>query len=540
MPLPDVRGRGSGAAVDDDGLLVPDVEGSVVVRFEDQFVWSFTPRRDGDVVGGARRVAWPVVLGERLRGTTRVRVTDAAGTVLHLDEVVRFGGVAEPLRLVDRHGHPLAVDRAHHLTRVFSETSDDGRRQVALGAARALADLRDHLGVDAHLSYGCLLGAVRDGRMIGHDSDADLAYYSHHAHPVDVVRESFAMERGLRRLGWKVVRMSGADLKLFLRLDDGRVVQIDVFGAFHANGVYYQLGGRSGALPAEALTPASTVVLESVELAAPADPERVLAFLYGDSWRVPDPAFVPLDPAAGIWRLDGWLRGPRDGVAEWNELYRSRGPDLPKGGSDFARWAAERVPAGAVVVDVGSGTGRDAAFFRRRGHRVTALDYAGAALTHSRRRIARAGAAAPDVRVLSLNDARTALVAGAELAREESPPWLCARGLLGCLDLEARTHLWRVCSMALRRGGALLLEQAATRADLPPDRLGGMVSRVSTDALRAEVEAAGGRVTHEEHVAGHDVLGADDPWVSRLEVRWDHLRPTRPPRPVTATPEETP
>ncbi|KQT91038.1 hypothetical protein ASG49_11865 [Marmoricola sp. Leaf446] len=539
MPLPGVRERGPGATVDDHGLVVPDVEGSVVVRFEDQFVWSFSPRRDGRVVGGSRQVTWPVVLAERLHGTTRVCVSDADGAVVHLDEVVSFGGVAEPLRLVDAHGHPLAVDRAHHLTRVFAETSDEGRRQVVLGAARALTDLRDRLGVDAHLSYGCLLGAVRDGRMIGHDSDADLAYYSHHAHPVDVVRESFEVERGLRRLGWKVVRMSGGDLKLFLPLDDGRVVQIDVFGAFHADGVFYQLGGRSGTLPAAALTPAATVVLEGVELAAPADPERVLAFLYGESWRVPDPAFVPVDPAAGVRRLDGWLRGPRDGLPRWNELYRTRGADLPHGGSDFARWAAPRVPDDAMVVDVGSGTGRDAAFFRRRGHRVAALDYSGAALTRSRRRITRAGDPAADVRVLTLNDARSALLAGAELAREESPPWLLARGLLGCLDREARAHLWRLCSMSLRRGGALLLEQAATRDDLPVDRLDAMVSRVSTAGLRSELEAAGGRVTHEEHVAGHDVLGEDDPWVSRLVVRWDHPLPTR--RPAgTTTSEETP
>ncbi|WP_445257628.1 class I SAM-dependent methyltransferase [Nocardioides aurantiacus] len=538
MALPGARERG--APVDDEGLVVPDVDGSVVVRFDDRFVWSFTPRRDGRVVDGARRVTWPVVLAERLSGTTRVRVSDAAGEVVHLDEVVRFGGVAEPLRLVDAQGHPLAVDRAHHLTRVFGETSEDVRRQVVAGAARALTDLRDRLGVDAHLSYGCLLGAVRDGRMIGHDSDADLAYYSPHAHPADVVRESFALERGLRRLGWKVVRMSGGDLKLFLPLDDGRAVQIDVFGAFHADGVFYQLGGRSGTLPAEALTPASTVVLEGVELAAPADPERVLAFLYGEGWRVPDPAFVPVDPAAGVRRLDGWLRGPREGLPRWNELFRTRGGDVPRRGSSFARWAVDRVPADATVVDVGSGTGRDAAFWRRRGHRVVALDYSGAALARTRRRLQRAGETDPDVRVLALDDARTALVAGAELAREETPPWLCARGLLGCLDLEARTHLWRVCLMALRRGGALLLEHPATRDDLPAEELDGMVARVPTDALRRELEAAGARVTHVEHVEGEGLLGEPDPWVARLEVRWDHLHPTRRTGSGTTTSEETP
>ena len=136
--------------------------------------------------------------------------------------------------------------------------------------------------------------------MIGHDSDADLAYLSAYTHPADIIRESFRMERELRKLGWKVLRMSGADLKLFLPLPDGRQVHIDVFGAFHVGDTFYQLGGRSGTLPREALTPASRCVLEGVELAAPADPERVLAFLYGPGWRVPDPSFQNVDPVVGL------------------------------------------------------------------------------------------------------------------------------------------------------------------------------------------------------------------------------------------------
>ena len=148
-----------------------------------------------------------------LDGTTCVRLSDAEGGRVHFESPVAFRGNAAALAFQDAHGHPLAVDKAGHLTRVFSETDDDVRRHIAEGTARAIADLRDRVGIDAHLSYGCLLGAVRDGHMIGHDSDADLAYLSRWTHPADVVRESFRMERELRALGWKVVRMSGADLE---------------------------------------------------------------------------------------------------------------------------------------------------------------------------------------------------------------------------------------------------------------------------------------------------------------------------------------
>src|SRR6195952_3751944 len=246
------------ANVTDEHVVVPaSLTGPVVVSFAGLYVWSFSPARDGVRVRGGRQVAWPAVMRHKLDGTVRVRIADSLGDRVHFDGEVSFRDNAAPLEFRDDHGHPLALDKAGHLTRVFSETGDDVRRHIAEGTARAIADLRDHVGIDAHISYGCLLGAVRDGHMIGHDSDADLAYLSRWTHLADVVRESFRMERELRGLGWKVIRMSGADLKLFLPLPDGRVVHVDVFGAFHVEGTFYQLGGRSGELGRPALTPAS-------------------------------------------------------------------------------------------------------------------------------------------------------------------------------------------------------------------------------------------------------------------------------------------
>ena len=58
--------------------------------------------------------------------------------------------------------------------------------------------LRDKAGVPAFICYGTLLGAVRNGKLIGHDNDIDIAYVSEHPHPVDVVREGYRVERVLR------------------------------------------------------------------------------------------------------------------------------------------------------------------------------------------------------------------------------------------------------------------------------------------------------------------------------------------------------
>jgi SAM-dependent methyltransferase len=505
---------------DDRVVLGAGVSGPVVVTFDGLYVWSFSPERDGTRSRGGWQVPWPEMLRTQLTGTAAVRLADPTGQQVHFEAVVAFRGSSAPLSVRDEHGHPLAVDSAGHLTRVFAETGDDVRRHIVEGTARAITDLRDHVGIDAHLSYGCLLGAVREGRMIGHDSDSDLAYLSRHSSPADVVRESFHIEREMRGLGWRVVRMSGADLKLFLPLPDGRTVHVDVFGAWHVGDVFYQMGGRSGSLPRSALTPASTVVLEGVELAAPADPEAVLGFLYGPSWRVPDPAFQPVDPEPGLRRIDGWMRGFRTHVIAWNELLRYRRDEVPRQGSTFAAWAQHRMPPEATVVDVGSGNGRDSVWFARRRHPVVAFDFSGAAVRQTRRRLTRQGASEPDVRVLVCNDVRSVLLAGAELAREPEPPYLYARDLVGCLDADARRNLWRFCSMALRRGGALFLEYAAAGHGLGPATVEGLATRVDTDLLVREIVASGGQVVHREVGAGHDFFDRPDPRIARLEVRW--------------------
>ncbi|WP_147455838.1 DUF6752 domain-containing protein [Nocardioides mangrovicus] len=534
----------SAISVDERRLALPTrIRGPVVVRFDGRYVWSFVPDRDGARCATGRtpawHVPWPAPLSPLLDGTATVRLEGRGNGLVHFEEPVAFRNNPRVLTLEDGRGARLSVDRAGHLTRVFGATDGGDRAAVVAGTARALADLRERVGIDAHLSYGALLGAVREGRMIDHDSDTDLAYLSRHTHPADVVRESYRIERELRALGWKVVRMSGADLKLFLPLDDGRSVHVDVFAAFHVGETFFQLGGRSGRLPASALTPASTVVLEGVELAAPADPAQVLAFLYGAGWRVPDPSFQPDDPPDGVRRLDGWLRGARTDVVEWNELFRDRRRELPRGGSGFARWVDSRSPAGSEVVDLGSGNGRDAVFLTRRGHRVRAYDYSGAAIRQTRRRLRRLGDAGAEVGVLPLNDLRATLLAAAELARIERPPTIYARQLLGCLDAEARDNLWLLCATALRRGGTVVAEFLASGPDAEPADATGLVRRLDPAVVAAEVERHGGRVDQIDVGPGEGFLDEPDPYVARLEARWltttQHWPTTSQKEPITMT-----
>ncbi len=510
-----------GIAVDDQGLTLPrSLDGVVGVAFDGRYVWSFRPRRDGRPGLHGPVVAWPVALRPHLRGRVRLTLSEPGTGEVYVDrEVVLGDNDDRRIRLEDQHGHPLAVNKVGNLTRVFAETDDDSRAEILQGTAQVLDDLRDHGGVEAFLNYGCLLGAIREGRMIGTDCDADLCYLSEQTHPADVILESYRLERAMLDRGWPTVRMSGGDFKVVLRLADGRTCYVDVFVAFYVNGVFYQLGNRSGHLPREAVVPTSTVVLEGVRLPAPADPEAMLAFVYGPGWRVPDPSFHFTDPPAGVRRLDGWLRGFRTELPAWNEFFRSpRAADVPKKRSDFAVWAARRIPRGDTLVELGSGTGRDAAFFARRGHPVRAYDVSPDARNRTQRRLRKRSATS--VRRLMLNETRTVVLTGAEVGLLDGPRHVYARGLLGSVDAEARRNLWRLARMGLHgSGGHLFLEFSATRTGLiDPARPRGLVRRLDADDVVAEIEAYGGRVDVREDGEGTDLFDETDPWTCRLQV----------------------
>lgn len=506
--------------VDAGGLVVAGAELIGVplqVSFDGAWVWSTTPARDGvRQVGGGLRVPWPGVLERFLDGRAQVTVTRTDGTVLYDAELV-VGTGEERIRVVDDAGHPLSVDKVGHLARSFAETSEEVREEILAGTGRALRDLRRRAGLEAYLNYGALLGAVRDGRMLAHDSDTDLCYLSPHHTPVDVIRESYRAERVMRDLGWDVLRMSGGDFKLLLPLSDGRVCHIDVFVAFHTVGRFFQLGNRSGQLPREAIVPVSTITLHGHEFPAPADPEAMLRFVYGPSWRTPDPSFRYADPVDGIRRLDGWLRGFRTEMPAWSEhhLARAGRRETP---SEFGQVVARRLAPGSLVVDLGAGRGRDALHFARRGHEVRAYDFSRPAVQQVRRRARRAGLPVTSERLI-LDELRFVAAIGGQLARHR--PELYARQLVGCLTPHARAHLWRLARMATIAGGTFHLEYAATGPGrLPAPGPGELVRRLDPDLVAREIAASGGVVDDQQLLAT-----GEDPRVARLQVRWPRAVP---------------
>lgn len=322
--------RSSSMRIDDEGIhLPPELRDPLMLQLAGRPVWAIAPERDGHpTADGDRLVPWPLMLTPHLDGEAdAVLRVIATGQVL-LETHVRLGGGVGGIDPRDGKGRPLSIDKNQHVTMMFADVDDDVRGALVDATAQALAFLQER-GHDAFLAYGNLLGAVRDGRLIGHDTDADVAFLAKSRHPVGVVLESMAIERAFVAAGWRSHRLSPGTFKLFPRLGDGPRTGLDVFAAFYFDGLFHMMPCVGASLPRQALLPVSTVTLEGRPLPAPADPEAVLEATYGPQWRVPDPAFRYDTPRWLRRRLRGLMRGERKHEPYWQAFYATAAPRVP-------------------------------------------------------------------------------------------------------------------------------------------------------------------------------------------------------------------
>ncbi len=481
--------------VDDEGIFAcTDVEVVLDVLFDDRRIWSFWLERDGTPRAGGYFVAWPPALRRFLHGHTGLKLVEHVSSRVVFDEDVRLGTGDDRIAVVNERGLPLGIDKSLRLAQTFDTRSPEHVKPLLDSIEEVLGAL-GRAGIEAFPAYGTLLGAVREGQLIGHDSDADLGYVSQYTHPVDVVRESFRLQRALAEMGYTITRYSGAAFKVDVREADGSIRGLDVFGGFLADGHLHLMGEIRTPFERDWIFPLGTTALEGRELPAPANTDKFLTATYGPSWRVPDPAYVFETPESTHRRLNGWFRGTRVKRAEWDRTYSGPNLALPDlAPSPFARWLRRQEgKLGGTLVDLGCGRGVDALWFAKRGAHVIGLDY----VTRGSDAVAEVAAqrgADVEFRAMNLCELRSVLAEGARVARLPGRKVLAARNIAEATDAVGRAHLWRACEMMLRGGGRLYLEFLVGRGDGDPFARRNHLRTLPVDLVTGELAARGGTV----------------------------------------------
>jgi hypothetical protein len=449
-------------------------------------VWSFrepaTPPPpellpDGPTGEHLRFQPWPAVLQPRLTGRFRVGlrpVSEDPATDVAVEATAVLGDGVTPADLTDVHGRPLVVNKWGRLGHTLAD-APEGLVDRLLDHMDEIRDLLlDRLGPTVYVTGGTLLGPLRaDGRLIPHDDDADLAYLSDWSSPADVALENFELGRLLCERGYDVIRLSAGHVQMHFSHDGVPDHYVDVFAGFLLDGIWYQPFAIRAAATREQLLPASTLMVEGRPEPAPREPEFMLRELFGAGWRVPDPAFT-FDrlPPAIVDRFSTWFPGIHAERESWEDLVLLGDPAAAEQGdrlSAFADWVDRHTPRDHGILELGSGLGGDARALGARGRVVHGVDFSRFSVEAARTRLQEA-ASRVTFDVVNLLDIRAVLRLGAACAAAEHPWTVYGRRLLNAVEPPGRDHVFRLCSMLLRRGGAAHFDVVtdATYTGVPP------------------------------------------------------------------------
>jgi hypothetical protein len=162
---------------------------------------------------------------------------------------------------------------------------------LAIHGRDFLADIyavAHEVGIRPYLMWGTLLGAVRDGGPMRHDTDIDLGLSA-----TDYARK-VAFVSGMLQRGYFFTMDQTYKFRL-LRRDHVLHADFDVF--YPAGGRMICLvpdgEGHSGAsFPIDSFDSLREVkILDGLTVLIPDPPELVLETIYGPNWRTPDPGY---------------------------------------------------------------------------------------------------------------------------------------------------------------------------------------------------------------------------------------------------------
>jgi tetratricopeptide (TPR) repeat protein len=222
-----------------------------------------------------------------------------------------WGGTVDlivELQVVDRHRSSataqirISVDNAHADTPVATQQLNKKGSTRSIGSLDRsevkemmdqYSDLREffekRLGRTLFVTYGTLLGIVREGALLPHDDDIDLAFISTGSTPQQVRNDTAHVVQTLAEAGFDI--HVGRTIRALRNNAEHRPsIQMDIQPCWFESGNFWGYN-RPIKLSPHDMAPFDELEFEGVKVAIPRRPEAFLQGHYGSTWLYPDIGF---------------------------------------------------------------------------------------------------------------------------------------------------------------------------------------------------------------------------------------------------------
>jgi len=415
-------------------------------------------------------------------------------------------------KLLQRINDGYVFDKYGHLN--LSMQADKEYQDWVLDTYNALREeIRGVIGCDSFAIYGTMLGAVREGNFIGHDNDFDMVYVSRFSDPEGVKAEFARLCGRLIDSGYWLhpkkthtwVRRRGTKQKMDI-----------FFSWFDANGMFHLSYGYHGApVGREGFEKLVPYKLGNREVMLPEASPGILEQTFGHGWRTPDRGFKHQSPSRRIDKKY-FLDQVRLSELYWKQFYRDNNVS---DGSQFAKFVAGRLDPSSTVLEIGSGTGRDAIFFAEHGHVVFGADRAAEG-------VQRASATAGErslkaaFHVVDASD-ESELSRFVESVPQSGPLVVYMRFFLHSIPVAVQELIFDVISR-LPPGFLLALEFRTDKDAHQPKTYADHYRRfIEPGEVAASLKRRGFTIDFEEQGTGLSPFGDEDPHLARILARKD-------------------
>jgi len=174
------------------------------------------------------------------------------------------------------------ITSLHGIMRTFRFFTDEQKQQHIKDVCDLVVLLQD-CSEYVFLGYGSVLGALRDGRLIDHDDDLDIVVGFHQERAATA---SDAQKILMEFLGTRFKTFQPPDLDNHIHVYLGNK-KCDVFGGLIRDGRLYCNPAALKGIPIADIFPTQMIQLEGIACPMPANAERYLTLVYGESWPVP-------------------------------------------------------------------------------------------------------------------------------------------------------------------------------------------------------------------------------------------------------------